>query len=101
MSCNQVVLTGRIAEMDALRYTPAGLPLMSFRIAHASEQVEAGHKRKVECEVQAMMLGEPAKTAAGMKAGDSVKARGFLARKSQHSQQLVLHLDKIELIERG
>ncbi len=101
MDRNQVVLTGRIAELDALRYTPAGLPLINFRIAHASEQIEAGHKRKVECEVQAMMLGEPAQAAAGLKTGDSIKARGFLARKSQHSQQLVLHLDKIELIERG
>ncbi|MCL4469697.1 MAG: primosomal replication protein N [Gammaproteobacteria bacterium] len=101
MDCNRVVLTGRIAEMDALRYTPAGLPLMAFRIGHVSEQIEAGFKRKVECEIPAMVMGEPAQVVAGWKAGDSIRAEGFLARKSLHSQQLVLHLNKIELIERG
>ena len=101
MNGNQVVLTGRIAEMDTLRYTPAGLPLMAFRIGHVSEQIEAGFKRRVECEIPAMAMGEPAQAVAGWKAGDSIKAEGFLARKSQHSQQLVLHLSKIELIEKG
>lgn len=101
MDCNRVVLTGRIAEMDALRYTPAGLPLMAFRIGHVSEQVEAGFRRRVECEIPAMAMGEPAQAVAGCKAGDSIKAEGFLARKSQHSRQLVLHLNKIELIEKG
>ena len=101
MDCNQVVLTGRIAEMDALRYTPAGLPLMAFKIGHVSEQIEAGFRRKVECEIPAIAMGDPAQVVAGWKAGDSIKAAGFLARKSQHSQQLVLHLNRIELIERG
>lgn len=94
-------MTGRIAEMNALRYTPAGLPLMAFRISHVSEQIEAGFKRKAECEIAAIMMGDPAKTVAGWKVGDSIKAAGFLAKKSQHSQQLVLHLNRIELIERG
>lgn len=101
MDCNQVVLTGRIAEMEALRYTPAGLALMAFKIGHVSEQIEAGFKRKVECEISAMVMGDSAQVVAGWKAGDNVKAAGFLARKSQHSQQLVLHLNRIELIERG
>ena len=101
MECNRVVLTGRIAEMEALRYTPAGLPLIAMKISHVSEQFEAGHKRRVECEVPALVMGDPAQAAAGLKAGDSVKAEGFLARKSLHSQQLVLHLNSIELIERG
>ena len=101
MDCNQVVLTGRIAEMDALRYTPAGLPLMAFRIGHLSEQIEAGFKRKVECEIPAVAMGDTAQVVAGWKAGHSIQAGGYLARKSQHSQQLVVHLTRIELIERG
>ncbi len=101
MDCNRVVLTGWIVEVDALRYTPAGLPLMALRIGHVSEQIEAGFKRKVGCEIPAMAMGEPAQVVAGWKAGDSIRAEGFLARKSLHSQQLVLHLNKIELIERG
>ena len=43
--------------LEAIRYTPAGIPLLSFVLQHASEQTEAGLKRKVECEVNAVALG--------------------------------------------
>ena len=101
MECNKGVRTGGIAGVGGFSFTPAGLPLMAFRIGHVSEQIEAGFKRKVECEIPAIAMGDPAQVVAGWKAGDSIKAAGFLARKSQHSQQLVLHLNRIELIERG
>lgn len=101
MHCNQVVLSGQVIEVDVLRHTPAGLPVLAFKISHASEQIEAGIRCQVQCEVAAMATADAARSATGLKAGDSVKAQGFLARKSRHSQQLVLHVNNIELIERG
>ncbi len=101
MHCNQLVLSGRIIEIDALRHTPAGLPLLAFRIAHASEQTEAGVRCQVQCEVPAVALAEAAQKGVGLKVGDSVKAQGFLARRSRHSQQLVMHVNNIEILERG
>jgi primosomal replication protein N len=99
--CNQLVLSGRIIEIDALRHTPAGLPVLAFRIAHASEQIEAGIRCQVQCEVAVMAMAEAAQRTVGLKVGDSVKAQGFLARRSRNSQQLVMHVNNIEILERG
>ncbi len=82
--------------LDAIRYTPAGIPLLSFMLQHASEQTEAGLKRKVECEVNAVVIGDIAKS--NIQIGDEIKAKGFLAKRSAKSTQLVFHIDKLEKI---
>ena len=84
--------------LDAIRYTPAGIPLLSFVLQHTSEQTEAGLKRKVECEVNAVVLGELAKT--DIQIGDHVKDKGFLAKRSAKSTQLVFHIEQL-LIEKS
>ena len=88
-----------VVGLEAIRYTPAGLPLLSFVLQHASEQTEAGLKRKVECEVNAVVLGnltgEIAKS--NIQIGDNIKAKGFLAKRSAKSTQLVFHIEQIKL----
>lgn len=93
---NKLVLSGTVTAIDALRYTPAGLPLLSVVIQHVSENIEAGLKRKVECEVQAVLLGELAHTQIPL--NSAIKAAGFLAKRSAKSTQLVMHIQKIALI---
>ena len=90
------MLNGVVISLQPIRYTPAGIPLLSFLLQHASEQIEAGLKRKVECEVNAVALGELAKT--NIQLGSSVKAKGFLAKRSAKSTQLVLHILAIQTI---
>ena len=92
------MLTGRIVELAPLRHTPAGLPLLTFKLAHQSMQQEAGMARKVECEVNSMAIGEAATSMARFKTGNTIKAAGFLNRKSRMSTQLILHINQIELI---
>jgi primosomal replication protein N len=70
--------------------------LLSFVLQHASEQIEAGLKRKVECEVSAVVIGELAKS--NIQLGSAIKAKGFLAKRSAKSTQLVLHIEKLEKI---
>ena len=82
--------------LEAIRYTPAGIPLLSFVLQHISEQTEAGLKRKVECEVNAVAIGDIAKSS--IQIGDNIKAKGFLAKRSAKSTQLVFHIDKLEKI---
>ena len=81
--------------MEPLRYTPAGIPLLSFVLQHASEQIEAGLKRKVECEVNAVALGDLASS--HIQLGSSVKVKGFLAKRSAKSTQLVLHIEQLQI----
>jgi primosomal replication protein N len=93
---NNLTLSGVVISLEPIRYTPAGIPLLSFVLQHASEQTEAGLKRKVECEVNAFAIGEIAKQK--IQLGSNLKAKGFLAKRSAKSTQLVLHIEKLELI---
>jgi len=99
VNANAVSLTGRLAETEALRHTPAGVPLIRFRVAHKSQQVEAGFKRQVECEVNCVALGEAATRLAAIKAGAQVRVMGFLNRKNRMSAQLVLHATQTEILK--
>jgi len=71
--------------------------LLSFVINHVSENIEAGLKRKVECEINAVAMGDLAKS--NIQAGANINVSGFLAKRSAKSTQLVLHILKIEVIE--
>ncbi len=92
---NTVTLSGEVVGLQPIRYTPAGIPLLSFVLQHASEQTEAGLIRKVECEVNAVALGDLAKL--NIQIGDNIKAKGFLAKRSAKSTQLVLHIQQLHI----
>jgi primosomal replication protein N len=96
---NRLSISGSIIELAQLRHTPAGVPVLSFMIAHASEQIEAGQPRKVECELRAVALGQAALLLKGAKPGDGVELTGFLAAQSARSKQPVLHVERIEFLE--
>jgi primosomal replication protein N len=95
---NKLVLIGEVVQIDTLRYTPAGIPLLSFVLHHLSEQVEAGMKRRVECDVNAVVMGELAEQSQAVKVGTQLKVSGFIAKRSLKSTQLVLHLNTLEII---
>lgn len=88
------MIQAEVVQIEPLRYTPAGIPLLSVVLRHASEQVEAGMKRKVECEVNAVVLGNLALTS--LKLGAQIIAQGFLAKRSLKSTQLVMHINDIK-----
>ena len=96
MDANAVTLAGRLAAVEPLRHTPAGLALLQFKLVHKSVQIEAGFKRQVECEVSCVVLGEPAAQLSKMKEGADVSVTGFLNRKNRMSAQLVLHASQID-----
>ena len=99
MDGNAVALTGEIVGTEPLRYTPAGLPIVEFRLAHRSVQVEAGFKRQVECEVRCVALGEAAEGLSRVAERTAVSVSGFLDRRNRMSAQLVLHATKIEIVK--
>jgi len=93
---NKLVLQAEVVKIEPLRYTPAGIALLSVVLHHVSEQVEAGMKRKVECELNAVALGDLALQ--GLQAGEHILATGFLAKRSLKSTQLVMHINHIKHI---
>ena len=93
------MLDGSLLELAALRYTPAGVPALEFRIAHASTQAEAGGERAVSCEMACVALGQTAQLLSGAKPGDALRVTGFLAARSLKSRTPVLHVNAIEFLE--
>jgi primosomal replication protein N len=89
---NQFQFTGTILERDMLRYTPAGVPIVSATLAHGSQQVEAGVTRQVEFEITAVAAGEISGRFARAELGAAHQFTGFLARKNRNSKALVFHI---------
>ena len=95
-SANELTLTARITERDALRHTPAGVVLVNFRVVHDSEQTEAGARRRVTAEVACLAVEEQARLVVAAPLGARIKVSGFLAAKGRSGKQLVLHVKRIE-----
>ena len=91
MEANEVALSGELTTVEPLRYTPAGIPLLGFRLLHRSRQTEAGLKRQVECEMGGVAMADVAVAMSRLKPGQAVKLNGFLNRKNRLSTQLILH----------
>jgi len=91
-SANRFQLLASIVERDALRYTPAGIPIVSATLLHNSGQVEAGIERQVEFEVAAIASGEIAGRFSRTELGVAYQFIGFMTRKSRNSKSLVFHI---------
>jgi primosomal replication protein N len=72
---------------------------VEFRLAHESEQDEAGAKRTIQAEVNAVAFETQAKLLSGRPLGSPVRVQGFLGAKSKRSRKLILHVTQIEFIE--
>jgi primosomal replication protein N len=99
VTANEVALTGELSAIEALRYTPAGIPILGFKLLHRSQQSEAGLKRQVECEVNGVAMAEVAVAMSRCKVGRAVRVKGFMNRKNRMSAQLILHATEAQAIE--
>ena len=93
---NQLQFIATIAEREILRYTPAGVPIVSAVLLHSSQQTEAGVARLVEFEIAASAEDEISGRFNQAELGGTYQFTGFLARKSRNSKSLVFHLTDFE-----
>jgi primosomal replication protein N len=93
---NQFQFVATIAEREVLRYTPAGIPIVSARLLHVSQQTEAKRDRRVEVEIAAVAAGEISGRFHDADLGGTYRFSGFLARKSRNSKSLVFHVTEFE-----
>jgi primosomal replication protein N len=92
---NQFVLTAHIAEVAALRYTPAGLPALDLQLEHGSTVSEAGQERKVQLRVKAVAIGAVAERLKVQAVGSQWWFTGFLAS-ARNGKSLVLHIQEFQ-----
>lgn len=91
---NRVVLSAKVIELKALRYTPAGLPAVDVLLEHESTVTEAGHARKVRVELRAVVIGELAHDLAAVELGSTHEIAGFLAAQ-RNGRGVVLHITEL------
>lgn len=96
---NQLRFIASIAERDTLRYTPAGIPMVSARLQHQSKQMEAGLERSVEFEIAALAAGEISGRFSQAGLGGIFHFTGFLARRNRNSKGLVFHIADFEIAD--
>ncbi|MES2898269.1 MAG: primosomal replication protein N [Pseudomonadota bacterium] len=89
---NQLQFVATICERDVLRYTPAGVPIVSATLLHSSQQMEAGVARLVEFEIAALAAGEISGRFSQAELGAAQQFSGFLAKKNRNSKSLVFHI---------
>jgi primosomal replication protein N len=92
---NQLVLNASIVEASALRYTPAGLPALDFRLEHESEVSEAGQLRQVKVAIKAVAFGSAAETLRQQPIGSNWRFTGFLAT-PRNGKHPVLHIQSFQ-----
>lgn len=95
---NRVELSATLLEREALRYTPAGIPIVACRLSHQSVQQEAGQGRTVELEVPAMAVDSLALKLDRTALGTALQVEGFLAPRRRQSRTLVLHMTRFESV---
>jgi primosomal replication protein N len=89
---NQFQFVATILERDVLRYTPAGVPIVSATLLHSSQQMEAGVERLVEFEMAALAAGEISGRFSRAELGAVHQFSGFVAKKNRSSKALVFHI---------
>jgi primosomal replication protein N len=54
---NHFTLTAFLVAKDAIRFTPAGIPVMHCQLEHSGEVSEVGNARKIQMSVEAIAIG--------------------------------------------
>lgn len=93
---NQLQIFATIAEREILRYSPAGIPIVSAVLEHSSQQIEAGVARLTNFKIAAMAVGKISGRFVRAELGGTYRFTGFLSRKSRNSKILVFHLTDFE-----
>lgn len=84
-------------EVDSLRYTPAGIPLIGLVLEHESTQTEFDTSRLVKLRLRAIAFGSHAETLAQQELKSSWYWQGFLAN-ARNGKGVVFHIQDFSKI---
>ncbi len=76
-----------------MRYTPAGLPALNFRLEHESEVTELDVPRQVKAVIKAVAFGSLAERLAKQAVGSDWKFSGFIAN-PRNGKHTVFHIQE-------
>lgn len=96
-SANRLSITAALLERAALRYTPAGVPVMDLLLGHQSQQQEAGQVRQVTLQLKAIGFGAIAESLGRQPLGVDLEAQGFLTN-TRNGKGVVFHIQDFKPI---
>ena len=94
---NQFTLTASLVSKDAIRFTPAGLPVIYCQLEYLGEVTEVNQQRKIQMIVEAIAIGPVHQVLLQMDLGTQAVFEGFMAPKTLRNQRLVFHINHIQL----
>jgi primosomal replication protein N len=93
---NRLVLSAQLLERGALRYTPAGLPVLDLSLKHESEVSEDGRPRKVFMEIRAVAIGAITQPLGSLALGGSACFGGFLTN-ARNGRGMLFHITSVDV----
>ena len=88
---NSFALVAAVVQVQNLRYTPAGIPVLNLVLEHESRQIEAGTPRQVNLQMRAVVFGDMANTLSREPLMQAMEFHGFLAH-ARASKGVVFHI---------
>jgi len=92
---NQTILSAKIAEVQPLRFTPAGVPALELTLEHESQLQEASQMRSVKAVIRAVALGALAESISRQPVGSPWLFSGFLAS-PRNAKYVVFHIQEFQ-----
>jgi primosomal replication protein N len=91
---NRLVLSARLVQRSALRYTPAGVPALDLELTHESQMSEDGQTRKVALQMRAVAIGTITAALQALTLGAAADFAGFVAA-ARNGRGLLFHVTDI------
>jgi primosomal replication protein N len=92
---NRLVLSAKLVQRSALRFTPAGLPALDLSLAHESTVSEDGQPRKVSMEMRAVAIGAVTQSLGRLAMGQGGTYAGFVTN-ARNGRGLLFHINSVE-----
>ena len=88
---NQFELLARVVQVQSLRYTPAGIPVINLVLEHESTVTELDTPRLVKLQLKAVAFGSKAETLSRQGLESVLQCHGFLAN-ARNGKGVVFHI---------
>jgi primosomal replication protein N len=88
---NQLQLSAVVVQVQSLRYTPAGIPVLNIVLEHESQALELDTPRLVKLQLRAMAFGAQAETLARQGLDSVCEFHGFLTN-ARNGKGVVFHI---------
>ena len=98
---NLLSLVAKLVEYAPLRYTPAGIEVLTLTLSHQSKQFVAQGlaERQVELHIKAQLFGQLANKAQKLVLGQTALFKGYLAPTRAGSKALWFMITSFETVD--